>query len=309
MLQDTEIVLVRKRTALEYDQKRYDLSESAVIDMYYDRSYPGSKVDAIVDSHQRQLENLSLIREQFPEIRVVEREDLHRKETYVDAKLIIAFGGDNHFIYVAHFVSPYRKNLPILGVNSDSETSAGALLSVDSERIRLLKRNLISDELPIEEWPLLQVTHSEYPDEPDYALTDIYLGEGVPYLTSYNWVHGGEHSGAVHRGSGTLVATPAGATGWFRNANRDSVMYAYPRTSKKYAVTNREFCGHGEPASPSDSFELGEEQPLTVMSNNDIAGVVIIDSCKEFDFKFEPGNSVRIHLAEETQKIVNLQEE
>src|SRR3989344_423421 len=122
MIDEKEIAIVTKMTKVEYDMKRLKLSYGQLI-AFYKRE--GVNWQRITESNDRQMAGLEKLKKIFPNARIIKREELS-KEKLKDFKLIISYGGDNHFQYVTHFVDDQL----ILGMNSDPKRSEGALTCV-----------------------------------------------------------------------------------------------------------------------------------------------------------------------------------
>ena len=277
-------------SGLEYDMHRYNRTSEEMTEVYQARNVDASR---ILDSHARQKENLQKVLEIFPDADVLTRAQLSRERTQ-DADLVVSLGGDNHLTYVAHFV-----DAPILGLNSDPQTSEGVLLYFDCEGLERVVDRLRKDDYEIEEWPRIRVVLDGKPIEP--GITEYYLGEQEVLFTSYNVLSiAGEST--VHRGSGTLVSNGVGSTGWYLTASRYVGGESFPRTARKLRVLAREpFFGRYNRIVQA---EIGEGEAVTVVSNNDTHGIVVADSLVEFQTDFPPGAEVELSVDDATTRII-----
>lgn len=213
-LQKAKILLVPKMTKVEWDMRRLQLTEEQ-LETWYKRE--GLDYLKIYASHREQKENLTKIQKIFSDITLIERDAL-TKERAAQYDLVIAFGGDNHFQFVAHFLD----DTPILGVNSDPLRSEGALTSVQVEELEKIFKGTIEKEIVIEKWPRLVVTIDRKPVE-ILAIADIFIGEEKRHSMSRHHITINNQS-EEQKGSGLLIATGAGSGGWYTSASR----YLFP---------------------------------------------------------------------------------
>ena len=135
------IVLLAKRTRWKNDLARYG-SESATLEIY--RQQNKNTSIKIIESHKRQLANLKKIKVFLPKIKIISLNEFSELDL-AKIDLFISFGGDNHFIAVAKLVG----DIPLIGINSDTQSSTGALLYYDTDSFLLeltshLKNNKIN---------------------------------------------------------------------------------------------------------------------------------------------------------------------
>ena len=112
-------LVVLKRTKWELDLERFG-SPEAVHELYRIQNDAYDRVHA---SHLRQKAALERLRAALPDARFVSRGEFIENGPG-DHPYVISFGGDNHFVFISHFLG----DLPLAGINSDPDTSIGALL-------------------------------------------------------------------------------------------------------------------------------------------------------------------------------------
>lgn len=252
-----QTLLVPKPTKVEYDSKRWGVAVDEL------RARYGADADLIFGSHERQLAMRRLVQSLLPEARVVERQEYSGA---AGASLVVALGGDNHFIFVSHGLD----STPILGINSDRVRSHGGLLSIDERNVGTVIAKLREGECSIQAWTRLEAAVDGRPV--GLATSEIYIGEQSRLAMSRHVLRLDDGPEEEHRSSGLLVATGAGSTGWFGAYDRPfdrtqrmaqwQLMEAFPYNHKyRYAAG-----------------ELGPGSVLSVRSRNDHQGILALDS-------------------------------
>lgn len=274
-LDAAKTVIVPKETKLEYDLRRLGWTVRRL------KSWYRENADAILESHGRQIAVRKRLLALLPEARVVHRAmvdeaDLDR------ASLVVALGGDNHFVYVSHFL----RKAPILGVNADRVRSHGGLLAVNETQLEAAAAALRSGRWRIENWPRLEA----YVDGKlaGLATSEVFLGERQRKHMSRHALRVGHGSEEEHKSSGLLVATPAGSTGWYGHYGRP-----FPHSSgvARWALTEPFPRGRKLRAAAGT---LRPGQTLSVRSLNDADGVLDIDSLKDLAFPFASVATLRL---------------
>ncbi len=277
-----DILVVTKLSKVEYDMQKYGLSEKELLGLYNEG---GEDPERIFESHRRQSEGRRTLASLFSPDQIVSREAV-TSQLADRAGLVIAFGGDNHFQHVSHFITG---DTPLLGVNSDPLTSHGALLQDDASRVAEVLRALSKAEYLLEPWTrlTLSVDGKEYPQ----ATADIFFGEQERVLISrYTLEHlrpneAGELVALApqveQKCSGLLVATGAGSSGWFRTAARGTSefaeIFAPCEVQARYAAT--EISPTVQSNHPEMFFgELHYGDVLRLVSLNRSNGIASIDS-------------------------------
>jgi len=283
-----KVVIIPKKSKYEFDKSRLGLNEEELIEFYKKQ---GIRVERIKESHDKQEANLNKLKEIFHESRFIERDDF-TKEIALEADLIISFGGDNHFTYLSHFI----KNRPILGINSDSQRSEGAMTSARAEELKEVYEKLESGKYEIEEWPRLSVeVNGQIVDT--LAVSELFLGEGSRKEMSRNIL---EFKGVKEqqKGAGMIVSTGVGSTGWYLSATRylEGDFEAFSRTENlaKFVMSEPYKGRTADYSLITGEIKPGEE--LIVHSINDSNGVISFDSWKDYPFK--EGSIAKIGLGE-----------
>lgn len=270
------IAIIPKESRYTYTLKRSNLKASEVRDYLLRTGLSDKRVSAIESSHKRQQENyLKLLgklyfHDGFHEVDTVSREDL-TKECLNKYDLIISFGGDNHFQYVASFV----EDVPIMGINSDPETSVGYLTKfhVDSPILDPGSPLIERGEFSVKPWTRLRASINGH-SLSTLALSEIFIGEAERLIMSRCLVciKGQEVS---IRSSGIIAATGAGSSGWFSSAGGASWN---PGDRGFMCLTTEPF------ANTVRLDQRGILESVEITSLNDTNGILSIDSLRKFPF-------------------------
>jgi NAD kinase len=273
----TQAVLVPKPTKVEFDSKRLRTKP--------EKLRYGADADIIWASHERQLKMRALVRKLLPEVRLMKRSSVSKKRM-AGASLVIALGGDNHFIFVSHALD----SIPILGINSDRVRSHGGLLGIDESNVEATVAKLRAGEFSIHAWTRLECRPG------GMATSEVFIGERDRLRMSRHVLRKDGDPEEEHRSSGLLVATGAGSTGWYGTYDR-----AFDRTLRvaKWQLTE---------AFPHDHkyrYGTGELEPgatLTVRSRNDRDGILAVDS--EIIHPLPRGGVATIRISPQSLRVV-----
>lgn len=333
----SDIAICWKRSGFEWDLHRYPHhTAESLREFYRSQNRDPERMEA---SHRRQQANFELVREKFPDrSQFISRNDLTR-ERVAASKLFVVGGGDNHFTWASHY-TPF--DVPMLLVNSDqvkapNEGSDGGLLNFSVEEFLELIPALSRDAFEVEEWTLLEVLVAGV--HRGYVTSEVFVGERDRTDCSRNWVELPAHAES-HVGSGEVIATPAGVTGWYDSATRfprrfanfeqqlaefDPTAYAtkealfaalkesweesgrsiLPDRTKRalYLGASELFYGGGREYQSAFS-EVAQGESLRLTSLNDAHGIVRIDADEALTTPFPPGTEVEIRVADESLKVV-----
>ncbi len=252
-------LIIPKLSKLAYDMKRLGLPQEEVV-----KHYHGENVECILTADKCQRDGLAKLNTLVPNAKIVYRDDLTAQDVR-DASLIILFGGDNHFIAVSHFI----EDTPMLGVNSDPVRSHGGLLRVDEKNLKEMLDAIRAGTHRIERWERLQAVVDGIPAPP--ATSEYLIAERQRPTMSRHVIFDRGIS-EIQKGSGLLVATGAGSTGFIRKYLKESFSPGDERFV--YALTE---------AFPLESSyrlvrgTLGKGDSLKVISRNDEEGILSVD--------------------------------
>ncbi|NCN11443.1 MAG: NAD+ kinase [Leptospira sp.] len=290
----SRILVVQKKTKFELDMEIYSsLEEYKKICKLQNFLY-----DKIFQSHERQEQSREYLRKKvIPNAKFIFRDDLN-SINLDEFDLIISLGGDNHFTFVAHQVSPKL----ILGLNSDPDTSVGALLGFSTESFEQLVQNNWNGAY-VEEWSLIHTTLT-YPDgrivETFPSVSEISIRNNSPDLISRYLI---EYKDDIEeqKSSGLLLYTGAGSTGW--------VASCYPKKTGPFPKDKRYFQVYArEPRRKDKTYEhfhwidFRVEDSVEVVS--EMNGGISIDSLAERNYLFPPGTRAKFTLGNTRLKVV-----
>jgi hypothetical protein len=299
MIELGQILVIGKSTKLDWDMKELGITSIGEMGRYY--AAQGVDPQVVLDAHFSHLRSLVQFSEvfesdQFIQLDVTPPEKL--AESIDKAKLVVSLGGDDHFKSVASLVTDQI----IVGVNSDPQRSVGALLQFFAEDFRKSLPGILNGNFLIEEWAQLEVKINE--SDARRAVSEIFIAErNAKYGSRSTITYRGQEF--TSKGSGLLIATGAGSTGWFRSASRYCFPegYVWPRTSPAAVILERE--PYGDIAE--NRFlcrELLADEELTIRSLHNHSAVVSTDSI--FDFEFPRGATARVKLADQRLKVLGL---
>ncbi|WCL47717.1 NAD+ kinase [Leptospira sp. GIMC2001] len=291
---DSKVLVVQKKSKFELDLESYGSLDE------YKRicELQNNVFERIYDSHIRQEESRVFLRTQvFPNALYIFREELNSLRLS-DFDLIVSLGGDNYFTYVAH----QSISTPILGCNSDPDTSVGALLSFS---VNQLKQAVQEDwkNVVVEEWDLIYTT-LHYPSgdvvETFPTISEISIRNNSPDLISRYIVEFQNYS-EEQKSSGLLVYTGAGSTGWIASC--------FPRKSGPFRKDSGYFQVYAREPRRKDKtrehFQLIDfrvKDQFEVVS--EMNGGISIDSLTERNYNFPPGARAVFRLGDKKLKVV-----
>ncbi|MBI4230366.1 MAG: hypothetical protein HY608_05985 [Planctomycetes bacterium] len=272
-------LLVPKPSKYEYDLARLGLTHETLLG-----HYRRENADRILESHRRQRGMRARARALLPEARLVERERVTASDVRA-ASLVVSLGGDNHFIYLSHLCV----ETPLLGIKSDSLRSHGGLLPVDEANLDEAVASLREGRVAVERWTRIEarVDGAEAPP----AASEIFLGEERRRdISRHVLVPPGlpDTGGEEQKGSGLLVTTGAGSTGF---AGCYLAPFDRQAPEARWVLT--------EPFPRNTAYRAREGtlrrgETLTVRSRNDASGVLTCDCLKDIPFPYAAVATVRL---------------
>src|SRR3989338_8106442 len=214
------IVIVPKITSYDYTMTQFFLTGRQVINRWRGEGMSKEDIENTMRAHQNHYASFKILKNIFYEYQFVPRDEFNREHAQ-HATAVIALGGDDHLQYVSHFL----EKTPLIGVNSDPVKKKGAsdgnLMYFEAEDTSLLMKRLKKDEFEIQPWTRLSAK--------------IVTGGGTIEATSatcqYSIVTEDPEDMArvlvefkgnreLQRGTGILIATGAGTTGWYKGASK-----------------------------------------------------------------------------------------
>ncbi len=297
-IREDRLVIVYKRSKLELDAERLQKAPSEIVEMY--RSGPEDHL-RILMSHKRQKLAMEQLHSLVPNARFLSRAEA-KDFDFSETDLVIAFGGDNHFQYVAQFLNGETR---ILGLNSDPMTSHGALLELTPEKLEAAWQALKIGAYEIEPWTRLDVYQGER--LLGRACCEVLVSEFARRdMSRYNIEI--QNGSIEQKSSGLLIATGSGSSGWYESAGADLAVptRAFERTAPLAKFLSTEHSRSKTNCQPGAACVMPAvvtrgiiqpDRPMLISSLNDSAGKISLDSLD--DIRFERGSSVRIQISKE----------
>lgn len=205
--------------------------------------------------------------------------------------LIISVGGDGTFIRTSHLL----KETPILGINSDSETSEGVLMSLKENELERLKE-ILSGKFEIFSRERIQIIKNGKLIDKN-ALNEVFVGAEKQFHTlKYEILFNGKNE--LQRSSGILVVTPSGSTAWYKSAG------GKPFTEDKLKFLIREPY-FGRLFNPKLlAGEINNKEKIILRCERREDGIISIDSNLVYDFNF--GDVVEIEMSDFPLRVLSL---
>jgi len=285
-----KVLIVAKESKYEWERKKLGLSHDELVAKY---SAEGANLEAILKGHERQTNSLARLVQLLPDADTLKMSGL--KDNIQGYDLVIAFGGDNSFQLISHYVG----NVPIMGVNSDPERSTGALCAWSASRLEEVVSAIKNNVFATESWIRLNATIDGVPLT--QATSEYFFGEDRRKdMSRYVMVYRGKRF--EQKSSGVIIATGAGSTGWYDSAGR----YIFQKSNEIPKTEQRAVFIITEPYHPkADDVLAGELLPgetLVIYSLNDAKGYATTDSWEEYDFS--RGRKAVIEISDKPLRVI-----
>lgn len=127
--------------------------------------------------------------------------------------MAISLGGDGTFLKAARCIG--STGIPIVGINTGR---LGFLADVSADEMEDFFTKLHAGNYTVRERHLLELTTSDDPEHPSYALNEITVSKhDSSSMIAVHTTVGGEHL-ATYMGDGLIIATPTGSTAYSLSA-------------------------------------------------------------------------------------------
>lgn len=316
----SQILIYGKHSKLAIDMERWHLDEYEMREHYAREKLAAWKIERIFESHRQQDASLRLLRELLghhvplmmwhpkvidDDISYAEWAGLEHAAHHAD--ILISLGGDNNF----QFASKYREDGLILGLNSDPGPggSKGKLLWGSVPQFAEVVDRFKRGDFTVQPWMRLDLElDGKYIGR---ASNQISLSAAHPMLMSRHVLTAPNGTSVEQKGSGLLIATGAGSTGWYRS-ERGSSKHDFPRD----AAEARWFLRAAQLEDDDTTCELSEGairngEVLRVQSLNDRGGIAGVDdtpyAAEPGDFEsssFNRGVEATIRLSEHPLRVI-----
>lgn len=293
----SKILVVNKLTKYEYEREKFGLDHEGICRKYQSEH---ANLGAILKSHDEQLQ----ARLKFGELLTSKSicfDTVMMGEVKQEIKgydLVASFGGDNSFSYLSHFV----EDIPIMGINSDPTRSVGALCLWSAAELEDIVSKIYNQDFTINGWTRLSALIDS--KQISGATSEYFFGEKMRKEMSREIL---EYRGKSYelKGSGLLIVTGAGSTGWFESAGRYIFPNGarFPKTEKKAVFLSTEPYLYKGNANTINTGEIMEGEEIVIHSLNDGHGYASSDSWEEYDFM--RGNTAVVKIDEKPLRVVS----
>lgn len=295
-----KVLVIEKQTKLERIVK--DAGYSGIDEAIASLESKGLEVDSLYQGYLSHKNSTQAMREifdasQFLKVRSVDSEELIRRINQAD--LIISAGGDDTLKDISRFISDQF----ILGLNSDPDRSHGALLPFNSSSIENAMSRLERGDFLIEDWTRLETSINGV--RAPRCLSEILISDELArYGSRLSAKYKGEDF--QMQGSGLLVSSGTGSTGWYSSASRYSRTkpLQWARTSAHAQFVEREPWGGAislEKRITDGSLKPGEI--LVLESLLGPTGAISIDSI--VNIPFARGARAEISISDQPLKVIS----
>lgn len=174
------------------------------------------QIDSIQSENQKKIKIIldNFKKKKLISYKIIKVRSLISKKEINSADLIISFGGDGTFLYSAHQIT---STVPLLGVNSNPDSSVGNYCNYNIKNVAsALSKFLNSKLIPTETNRLVFEIDSR--KLKISALNDCLIAHENPAGTTKYSLFINKSSRTLS-GSGLLISTKTGSTGWMHQVN------------------------------------------------------------------------------------------
>jgi NAD kinase len=263
--------------------------------------------------HEQFYKSLNIVKENLRKdfkIKVLEQRYLPNY-IFSDNDIIIVVGQDGLVANVAKYVG----NLPIIGINPDTERYDGVLLPFTPYDFRVAFDMVLTGNYNKQEVTMAEVRLND--GQSLLAFNDIFIGINSHASASYTIEYRKEREN--HLSSGIIISTGAGSTGWlssfFNMANAFTQRFLgnvhidyepFDREAENLMFVVREpFVSRSSEANIVVGTILQGEY-LTIESNMPRDGIIFSDGIQSDYLEFNSGTIAEIRIAEQKAVLVTL---
>jgi NAD kinase len=298
--------IAAKYSKLEWDMYRLGISREEAIEIYKSENM---NVERILDSDIRQRNSIDAITRKVSNSEIVDIISITEGQIKKpNPDMLISIGGDNFFQLCSHhFPDAY-----LIGVNSDPQTSHGALLNFTHESLELNIDKILNNDFRTEYWTRIAATLNGTKIE-DTTCTFSLSIKATDMVTRYLLQHKGEQE--EQKATGILLVTGAGSgdRAWYRNAGLYLPMIKsglYPEVTQEFSKTARMLKTlTREPMGGADcqylwlNKTIREDEELKLIYWANDVSELSIDSIKRYDVK--QGDVLTFKVSNKPLKIVS----
>lgn len=218
------------------------------------------------------------------------RADRLTEKYFENIDLVITVGGDGTFIRAASFL----KDELIIGINSESDHSEGALLSLNENEIKFLDE-ILNGNYKIKKIPRIKVKINGK-EINNLALNEVYFGSLNQFHTS-RYIISLNGLKEEQKSSGVLVATSSGSTAWYKSAK------GKPFKGNKLKFLVREpYFGNRIFNPKMLKGEINNGEKLSFVSKRHNGEIIALDS--NYKYKLNQEDRVDVEMSEYFLKVL-----
>lgn len=229
----------------------------------------------------------SSIKKAFPNLKIEKIwKNIVSKNHLKGIDFVISIGGDGTFLSAAHYID----ETPILGVNSDTKRSEGALTTIDTSKLLIKIKQILENKVKIKEYTREKIVISQKNKkiETENALNETFFGNINPHHTT-NYEIEYNNKKESQRSSGIVISTGTGSTAWYHAAGG----FSFGKTRKQLRFRIRELF-KGKLHKPTiKKGKIKKENKITITSCMNHA-IVAIDSIRTY--YLHKGDKVEISI-------------
>lgn len=279
-----KMIVVFKHSRLSYALEKGSPKEQESLS---DKNDPITRELTI--AHEKNLQSIEEIKSILDDLRIsysmICRSEMNSAD--LKNKLVVCVGGDGTLLDTSH----YCWDSPILGVNSDPESSIGALCAANSLTFREVIKDIYAGRLLPSRTTRLSLTVGGKKSDL-LVLNDILFCHKNPASMSRFFLSLNKKTES-HRSSGIWVATAAGSTGGIYSCGADSLPIDQDRAI--FRLREPYWTDTKKPELLQGSFSKNDL--LTIRSNMTDGQIFIDGPHKTIDI--ELGETVEIGLADQ----------
>ena len=293
-----KIVLIKKPTRLEEMLKRH--ATTSQIKFYLESR--NESYGLYKDEHDAYLagfeQTLSLMPKSM-RLQIINRELLTTHQ-FAEKDIVVVVGDAGLFVNVAKYVSEQ----PVIVVNPDQKRIDDVFTSCTPKTFPEILSKTLDGKISIEKLTMAEACLED--GQIIYGLNDIFIGRNSHVSARYELHYNGNSE--RQSSSGIIVATGSGSTGWLTSAmvgayaitsgtSYPADKFAFPRGADYLKFIVREPFPSITTGAKIVQGRISARNPLKVVSNIPIHGVIFSDGIEEDYLDFNAGKIVTVKPA------------
>lgn len=247
----------------------------------------------LLDAHKRHNRTLEMVVNSLSRRGVnYDTETRHKLKNLDDYDVVFSVGGDGTFLRTSHYI----KDQLIMGINSSTKYSVGALCSVTQRDFENKLDDILAGRFRVKRFSRMKILVGDRA-LPILATNDVLFTNASQAATSRYFIQLGRMR-EEHKSSGVWIATPAGSTAALHAAGGTTQRQGDRRLQ---FMTREPFQGIYSPYRLTHGF-VKEGQRLTILSKM-VESMVYIDGPMDF-FTLHYGDKIAFELARRPLNVI-----